>query len=166
VTLVGGMPAPRDTAVVVTATAVLHSHGDGAHGRGIPVHEPPLVVPPATPGRYCSRGRGVQDAFSVVRGAYAGCRPGPAIQLRRSPRQWPLTGRFHGDTDRQLLAGSSPSTSIFQGQATGMELLLDSCSSTSGRDPDQPFGHHRSRPSMLEFVGTRTVVRERRGRPI
>jgi hypothetical protein len=27
------------------------------------------------------------------------------IAGRRSPRQWPLTGKFHVDTDRQLLAG-------------------------------------------------------------
>jgi hypothetical protein len=31
------------------------------------------------------------------------------IARRRSPRQWPLTGKFHDDTDRQLLADCSRS---------------------------------------------------------
>jgi hypothetical protein len=26
------------------------------------------------------------------------------ITRRRSPRHWPLTGKFHGDTDRRLVA--------------------------------------------------------------
>jgi len=36
---------------------------------------------------------------------------------------------------RLVVAGSSPSTSTFQGQVTGMELLLESWSSTPGPDP-------------------------------
>jgi hypothetical protein len=32
------------------------------------------------------------------------------IASRRSPRQWPVTGKFHGDGDRQVLAGLRPSS--------------------------------------------------------
>jgi len=63
-------------AVVVTATAVSHSRGNGAHGRGIPVHCPPLVTPPLRLGAVARAYWGVQDAFSAVRGGYAGAGSG------------------------------------------------------------------------------------------
>jgi Helix-turn-helix domain len=37
-----------------------------------------------------------------ARGKFAG-----RERLRQTPRQWPLTGRFHGETDRQLLVADS-----------------------------------------------------------
>ena len=68
--------------------------------------------------------------------------------------QRPLRGSLGGNFVRLLVAGSSPSTSTSQGQVAGMELLLDSCSSTPGLDPFRSLRYTRDRPFNCDQLST------------
>ena len=75
---------------------------------------------------------------------------------RGSPRQWPLTGNFHGDTDRQLLADSRHrSTTAFDPkQPSDLGRCLTSICGT-------PLAGHASSlaPSAYSMACSRVIAR-------
>jgi len=68
--------------------------------------------------------------------------PGGGVD-RRSPRQWRLTGKFHGDTDRRLVAVQRPS-SLYASRLiiAGRRSTLSSLSCSRNRMRRMAIGSH------------------------